>query len=128
MEQLLSLIQHYGLAFVFVNVLLLQAGLPVPAYPTLIITGALASRGGASLPALVGVAIVAALIADIAWYVAGRSVRQRRAADDLPHLAVAGFVRAPDGVDLRALGRARRSRSPSSFPGSRRSPRRWPAW
>lgn len=72
MEQLLSLIQHYGLAFVFVNVLLLQAGLPVPAYPTLIITGALASRGGASLPALVGVAIVAALIADIAWYLAGR--------------------------------------------------------
>lgn len=72
MEQLLSLIQHYGLAFVFFNVLLLQAGLPVPAYPTLIITGALASRGGASLPALVAVAIVAALIADIGWYLAGR--------------------------------------------------------
>ena len=72
MEQLLQLIQHYGLAFVFVNVLMLQAGLPVPAYPTLIITGALASRGGASLPALVATAIVAALIADIAWYLAGR--------------------------------------------------------
>ena len=72
MEQLLQLIQHYGLALVFVNVLMLQAGLPVPAYPTLIITGALASRGGASLPALVATAIVAALIADIAWYLAGR--------------------------------------------------------
>ncbi len=72
MEQLLSLIQHYGLLFVFFNVLMLQAGLPVPAYPTLIITGALASRGGASLPALVAVAIVAALIADFAWYLAGR--------------------------------------------------------
>jgi len=72
MEQLLQLIQHYGLAFVFVNVLLLQAGLPLPAYPTLIITGALASRGGASLPALIATAIVAALIADIAWYLAGR--------------------------------------------------------
>ena len=43
METLLALIQQYGLAFVFVNVLLLQAGLPVPAYPTLIITGALVS-------------------------------------------------------------------------------------
>jgi membrane protein DedA with SNARE-associated domain/rhodanese-related sulfurtransferase len=72
MEQLVQLIQHYGLAFVFVNVLLLQAGLPVPAYPTLIITGALAARGGAPLWALVGVAIVAALIADLAWYATGR--------------------------------------------------------
>ena len=72
MEQLLQLIEHYGLAFVFVNVLLLQAGLPVPAYPTLIITGALATRGGASVPELVATAVVAALIADIGWYVAGR--------------------------------------------------------
>ena len=47
MNHLLDLMQHYGLAFVFVNVLALQAGLPVPAYPTLIITGALATRGGA---------------------------------------------------------------------------------
>jgi membrane protein DedA with SNARE-associated domain/rhodanese-related sulfurtransferase len=77
MEQLLQLIQHYGLAFVFVNVLMLQAGLPVPAYPTLIITGALASRGGASLPALVATAIVAALIADVAWYLAGRRYGSR---------------------------------------------------
>ena len=72
MAQLVDLIQYYGLAFVFVNVLLLQAGLPVPAYPTLIITGALATRGGASVPALVAVAVVAALIADLAWYSAGR--------------------------------------------------------
>lgn len=72
MEALLALIQQYGLLFVFANVLLLQAGLPVPAYPTLIITGALAAKGGAPVPALVGVAIVAALIADIGWYAAGR--------------------------------------------------------
>jgi len=72
MSHLVELIQYYGLAFVFVNVLLLQAGLPVPAYPTLIITGALATRGGASVPALVAVAVVAALIADVAWYSAGR--------------------------------------------------------
>ena len=72
MDTLLALIQQYGLAFVFVNVLLLQAGLPVPAYPTLIITGALAAKGGAPLWALVLVAIVAALIADMIWYTAGR--------------------------------------------------------
>lgn len=72
METLLALIQQYGLLFVFANVLMLQAGLPVPAYPTLIITGALAAKGGAPLPALVGVAVVAALIADMGWYLAGR--------------------------------------------------------
>ena len=42
MNHLLDLLEHYGLAFVFINVLALQAGLPVPAYPTLIVTGALA--------------------------------------------------------------------------------------
>jgi membrane protein DedA with SNARE-associated domain/rhodanese-related sulfurtransferase len=72
METLLALIHQYGLAFVFVNVLLLQAGLPVPAYPTLIITGALAARGGAPVWALAVVAVVAALIADLVWYSAGR--------------------------------------------------------
>jgi membrane protein DedA with SNARE-associated domain/rhodanese-related sulfurtransferase len=74
MNHLLDLLQYYGLAFVFVNVLALQAGLPVPAYPTLIVTGALAARGGHSLPALLATAVVASLIADLAWYSAGRRV------------------------------------------------------
>jgi membrane protein DedA with SNARE-associated domain/rhodanese-related sulfurtransferase len=72
MTQLIDLLQHYGLALVFINVLMLQAGLPVPAYPTLIVTGALASRGGYSLAALLGTAVVASMIADIAWYALGR--------------------------------------------------------
>ncbi len=72
MTQLIDLIQYYGLAFVFINVLALQAGLPLPAYPTLILTGALASRGGASLQALLATAVVASMIADIAWFYAGR--------------------------------------------------------
>jgi len=72
MTQLIDLIQYYGLAVVFLNVLALQAGLPLPAYPTLIITGALAARGGASLHALLATAVVASLIADLGWYSAGR--------------------------------------------------------
>jgi len=71
---LLDLLQHYGLAFVFINVLALQAGLPVPAYPTLIVTGALAARGGYSLPGLLGTAVAASLIADLSWYSLGRRV------------------------------------------------------
>jgi len=72
MNHLLELLQIYGLVFVFVNVLALQAGLPVPAYPTLIVTGALASRGGYSLAALLGTAVAASVVADLCWYSAGR--------------------------------------------------------
>jgi membrane protein DedA with SNARE-associated domain/rhodanese-related sulfurtransferase len=77
MSHLIDLIQYFGLAFVFVNVLLLQGGLPVPAYPTLIVTGALAARGGYSLPALLATAVAASLIADLAWYAAGRRLGGR---------------------------------------------------
>jgi membrane protein DedA with SNARE-associated domain/rhodanese-related sulfurtransferase len=77
MAHLIDLISYYGLWFVFFNVLALQAGLPVPAYPTLIITGALATRGGASLHALLLTAVAAALIADLAWYYAGRKYGSR---------------------------------------------------
>jgi membrane protein DedA with SNARE-associated domain/rhodanese-related sulfurtransferase len=74
MTHLLDLLQYYGLIFVFINVLALQAGLPMPAYPTLIVTGALASRGGYSLAALLGTAVAASLVADLCWYAAGRRI------------------------------------------------------
>jgi len=77
MTQLIELVQHYGLALVFVNVLLLQAGLPVPAYPTLIVTGALAARSPYTLAGLVGTAVVASAIGNLAWYFAGRRLGGR---------------------------------------------------
>jgi membrane protein DedA with SNARE-associated domain/rhodanese-related sulfurtransferase len=77
MSNLITLIEHYGLAFVFINVLLLQAGLPVPAYPTLIVTGALAARSPYTLPGLVATAVAASLIADIGWYLTGRRLGGR---------------------------------------------------
>jgi len=72
MSYVIAMIQQYGLGFVFLNVLALQAGLPIPAYPTLIVAGAYAAIGGDPLWALVLVGIAAALIADTGWYVAGR--------------------------------------------------------
>jgi membrane protein DedA with SNARE-associated domain/rhodanese-related sulfurtransferase len=77
MSQLIDLIQHYGLAFVFVNVLLLQAGLPVPAYPTLIVTSALAAHSPSTLFGLVATAVMASVIGNVAWYVAGRRLGGR---------------------------------------------------
>lgn len=72
MTTLLGLIEHYGLIFVFANVLLEQLGMPLPAYPTLIVTGALLGRNEYSAVALLLTAVGAASIADYAWFTAGR--------------------------------------------------------
>src|SRR6267154_2073859 len=53
------LIAQYGLALVFANVLLEQLGLPIPAIPAF------------------GVAFVACMMGDAAWYLAGRRYGRR---------------------------------------------------
>jgi membrane protein DedA with SNARE-associated domain/rhodanese-related sulfurtransferase len=77
MQLLLTLIEHYGLWLVFANVLALQLGLPVPAYPTLVVVGAMASRSGTPLAQVIAVATAASLIADLAWYFAGARFGRR---------------------------------------------------
>jgi membrane protein DedA with SNARE-associated domain/rhodanese-related sulfurtransferase len=77
MQLLLTLIEHYGLWLVFANVLALQLGLPVPAYPTLIVVGAIAERSGTTLAQVIAVATAASLIADLAWYYAGARFGRR---------------------------------------------------
>src|SRR5262249_50006988 len=72
MQRLITLIETYGLVVVFLNVLAETAGLPLPAYPALIVAAALAWRGDYSLGQLFLVAVSAALIADSAWYWAGK--------------------------------------------------------
>lgn len=71
MELLVTLLEQYGLAFVFLHVLAEQAGLPLPAYPTIIVATALASKADYTVTELVSVAILAAMIADSAWYLGG---------------------------------------------------------
>lgn len=71
MQLLLASIEHYGLWLVFANVLALQCGLPVPAYPTLIVVGAITARGDITVAQVIAVATAASLIADFAWYLAG---------------------------------------------------------
>jgi membrane protein DedA with SNARE-associated domain/rhodanese-related sulfurtransferase len=72
MTFLLHLIEQYGLLLVFANVLIEQLGIPLPAYPTLVITGALLDRGGHSAAVLLVAALGASLLADYAWFSAGR--------------------------------------------------------
>ena len=71
MQHLLTLLEQYGLWVVFANVLALQCGLPVPAYPTLIVVGALTARGEVTVAQVIAVSTAASLIADFAWYLAG---------------------------------------------------------
>jgi membrane protein DedA with SNARE-associated domain/rhodanese-related sulfurtransferase len=72
MEALLQFIEVYGLWVVFVCVLMDQGGLPTPAYPPIIVTASLAVDRGGSLAAIFFVAVLAAVLADLLWYVCGR--------------------------------------------------------
>lgn len=72
MDILIELLEQYGLSLVFFNVLLEQLGAPLPAYPSLVITGALTERGDYSPALLLATAVAAALLADCAWYLAGK--------------------------------------------------------
>jgi membrane protein DedA with SNARE-associated domain len=68
---LAATVSKYGLPLVFANVLLEQLGLPIPAVPTLIVAGALSVEKDVSAAAVLGVALVACLIADSVWYALG---------------------------------------------------------
>jgi membrane protein DedA with SNARE-associated domain len=72
MEEMTSLLAQHGLALVFANVLLTQAGVPVPAIPMLVIAGAFVADGQIALAPLVVVSVAASLIGDFIWYLAGR--------------------------------------------------------
>jgi membrane protein DedA with SNARE-associated domain/rhodanese-related sulfurtransferase len=71
-HEIIALIAQYGLLLVFFNVLVEQAGVPVPAVPTMIVAGALSANGKLPVIAVVLVAVLACLLSDLAWYWAGR--------------------------------------------------------
>jgi membrane protein DedA with SNARE-associated domain/rhodanese-related sulfurtransferase len=76
-NDLASVVSQYGLAIVFGNVFVEQIGVPVPAIPTLMVAGALAAGGKLSMLAVFAVALIACVIADVAWYAAGRRYGNR---------------------------------------------------
>jgi membrane protein DedA with SNARE-associated domain/rhodanese-related sulfurtransferase len=77
MAQLSHLIHTYGVLIVFATVLLEQIGLPIPAFPVLIIAGALAVDGGANWPLYLAASVLACLISDFFWFRAGRYYGKR---------------------------------------------------
>ena len=77
MNDISSLVTQYGLLIVFANVFVEQIGFPIPAVPTLVVAGAFAMSGKLSIPAVFVVAVAGCLLADVAWYVAGRAYGNR---------------------------------------------------
>jgi membrane protein DedA with SNARE-associated domain/rhodanese-related sulfurtransferase len=77
MLTLIQWLQHIGLTAIFALVLIEQIGLPLPSYPLLIIAGSWSATGGESTISITAVAVAAALIADIGWYVAGQRLGSR---------------------------------------------------
>jgi membrane protein DedA with SNARE-associated domain len=72
MSILFRLIEEYGISLVFTNVLVEQLGAPIPAFTTLVVTGAMLDRGEFSAPLLLTTSVAAALLADFVWYLTGR--------------------------------------------------------
>jgi membrane protein DedA with SNARE-associated domain len=72
LEELRALLAQHGLALVFLNVVVAQLGLPLPALPMLILAGALLAEGTIHMLPLALVVVVGSLLGDVPWYFAGR--------------------------------------------------------
>jgi membrane protein DedA with SNARE-associated domain/rhodanese-related sulfurtransferase len=72
MQQIASDIERYGLLVVFLNVLLAEGGLPLPAFPILITAAALLTPSRHQALEIILAGVSGALIADLAWYWGGK--------------------------------------------------------
>ena len=75
-SQLSEALQRDAVWVVFLNVLLQQIGLPVPVVPTLLLAGSL-MLGSGQFASVLAAAIVASVLADWVWYLAGRAFGYR---------------------------------------------------
>src|SRR5215212_9126711 len=72
MQQVLSLIEHYGHLVIFFGVLLQSTGVPLPAQPILVASGFLAQRGHIDVGDAIVFGILGAVVGDQIGYWTGR--------------------------------------------------------
>jgi membrane protein DedA with SNARE-associated domain/rhodanese-related sulfurtransferase len=77
MALLTQWLEHIGITAVFAFVLVEQVGLPLPAYPILIVAGAWSAQGGPPVWRIAAAAVAACVLADVGWYAAGRRTGSR---------------------------------------------------
>ena len=72
MTETVEFVIRHGYLLIFFWLLAEQAALPVPSFPLLLVSGALARTGELSLSSVITYAVVACLIADNVWFRIGR--------------------------------------------------------
>ena len=77
MNALVAAVGHLGLGAVFVAILAEQCGLPVPGFLILVVAGAESVADGRTGESIVAIAVVACVLADLGWYVAGKRFGSR---------------------------------------------------
>lgn len=74
---LIGLIQHYGLALVFLSAFVEQLGVPIPSYPVLLVAGALSHAGGDPIVLIVAIGAAGVVMGDLVAYAAGARFGRR---------------------------------------------------
>lgn len=77
MHNLPALVQAHGGLLVFALVFIEQLGLPIPAFPVLLIAGALSVEGTDSLAKFLFAATLGCLVSDVIWFYSGRRFGKR---------------------------------------------------
>jgi membrane protein DedA with SNARE-associated domain len=77
MDTIVSLIQQYGLLVIFANLLLEEAGLPIPSIPVVMVAASMTGQAHYGIAGIVLAGAAGALVADIAWYRSGRRYGRR---------------------------------------------------
>jgi membrane protein DedA with SNARE-associated domain/rhodanese-related sulfurtransferase len=72
MEDLVRVLEIYGLQIVFAGVLLDQGGLPFPSFSLVVVAAGIATAAGAPVWPIFAIAVVATLVADLLWFAGGR--------------------------------------------------------
>jgi membrane protein DedA with SNARE-associated domain len=96
MNTIVQFIPNYGYSILFAALFAHQVGLPLPGPLFLLAAGALAAAGKLDMVLALGLAITACVLADWAWYEAGR-----KRGDKVLHL-FHQFARDPDAHHQRA--------------------------
>jgi membrane protein DedA with SNARE-associated domain/rhodanese-related sulfurtransferase len=77
MDAIVTLIQQYGLLVIFLNLLLEEAGLPIPSIPVVMVAASMTGETHYGIGGIILAGTAGALIADIAWYRSGRRYGRR---------------------------------------------------
>ena len=72
MQDLVRILELYGLQLVFAGVLLDQGGLPLPSFSLVVVAAGVATETGAPIWPIFAVAVLATLVADLIWFAGGR--------------------------------------------------------